>query len=113
MDRDGDFGFWTTLVDAVVIVAFAIRYRAEIVPLLPVHVRSQRAQEAGDCGGSPVRSRSRRLLSSRDGRLPFERITDEIERHDYSLWQLLALYSLAPALSKRSRFVRHLRTPSR
>src|SRR5262245_52493583 len=31
-DPTGDYGFWTTLVDAVLIVAFAARYRTEIVP---------------------------------------------------------------------------------
>ena len=36
--------------------------------------------------------------------LPFERITDEMQRHDYSLWQLLALYSLAPAIFEEIAF---------
>jgi|KBSSwiStaDraftv2_1062776.scaffolds.fasta_scaffold223685_2 membrane protease YdiL (CAAX protease family) len=105
MDRDGDFGFWTTLVDAVVIVAFAIRYRAEIVPLLAPSTFDLNARKKLAIAAAVqfVALGAVFYLLEMAG-LPFERITDEIERHDYSLWQLLALYSLAPALFEEIAF---------
>ena len=36
--------------------------------------------------------------------IPFERITDEMQRHDYALWQLLVLYSLVPAVFEEIAF---------
>jgi membrane protease YdiL (CAAX protease family) len=102
---DGDFGFWTTLVDAVVIVAFASRYRAEIIPLLSAarFDRDARRMLAIAAAFQFIVLGGVFYLLEKAG-LPFERVTDEIERHDYHLWQLLALYSLAPALFEEIAF---------
>jgi uncharacterized protein len=105
IEPKGDFGFWMTAVDAFVIVGFAGYYRIEIIPLLRPstfngHARKMLAIAAAiqfvALGGVFY-------LLERAG-LPFERITDEMQRHDYSLWQLLALYSLAPAVLEEIAF---------
>jgi membrane protease YdiL (CAAX protease family) len=101
----GDFGFWTTLVDAVVIIAFAARYRTDIVPLLYASSFDQNARQklaiaaAIQFVGLGVVF----YLLEKTG-IPFERITDQMQRHDYGLWQLLALYSLAPAFFEEIAF---------
>jgi membrane protease YdiL (CAAX protease family) len=102
---EGDFGFWTTLVDAAVIVVFAARYRTEIVPLLfpSSFDRHARKMLAIAAAVQFLALGAVFYLLEKTG-IPFERITDEMRRHDYSLWQLLALYSLAPAVFEEIAF---------
>jgi membrane protease YdiL (CAAX protease family) len=102
---DGDFGFWTTLVDAVVIVTFAARFRGEIVALLHPSTFDGNALKmlATAAAVQFVVLGAVFYLLEKTG-IPFERITDEMQRHDYSLWQLLVLYSLAPAVFEEIAF---------
>ena len=101
----GDFIAWESLVAGVVICAFAVRYRNEILPLLRPSTFDRNARKTlaiataiqfGLLGAVFY-------LLEQTG-IPFERITDEMKRHDYALWQLLALYSLAPAVFEEIAF---------
>jgi membrane protease YdiL (CAAX protease family) len=105
MRPDGDFGFWTTLVDALVIVTFAARYRTEIIPLLQPSTFDGNARKMLAIAAAVqfVALGAVFYLLERTG-IPFERITDEMKRHDYGLWQLLVLYSLAPAVFEEIAF---------
>jgi membrane protease YdiL (CAAX protease family) len=105
IDRDGDFGFWMTLVDAVVITGFAWRYRAEIAPLLrPSSFNGYAVRMLAIAAAVQFVALGAVFYLLEKTGLPFERITDEMQRHDYRLWQLLALYSLAPALFEEIAF---------
>ncbi|HUQ12318.1 MAG TPA: CPBP family intramembrane glutamic endopeptidase [Steroidobacteraceae bacterium] len=105
VDPDGDFGFWMTLVDAVVILSFAARYRAETVSLLHPSTFGFHALKMLSIAAAVqfIALGAVFYLLEKTG-LPFERITDEMQRHDYSLWQLLTLYSLAPAVFEEIAF---------
>jgi membrane protease YdiL (CAAX protease family) len=99
VDPDGDFGFWTTLVDAIVITGFAWHFRQEIAPLLnPSTLDGQAARKLGIAAAVQFVALGAVFYLLEKTGLPFERITDEMQRHDYRLWQLLALYSLMPAV---------------
>jgi membrane protease YdiL (CAAX protease family) len=100
----GDFQTWATLVHAAVILCFAARYSHEILALL----RPTFDQHAGKMLAIAAAVQFVLLgavfyLLEKTG-IPFERITDEMKRHDYTLWQLLVLYSLAPALYEEIAF---------
>ncbi len=104
-DRQGDVGLWMTLVDAIVIVGFASRYRSEIVPLLRPATFDGRARKmlAIATAIQFLGLGAVFYLLEKAG-LPFERITDEMQRHDYSLWKLILIYSLAPAFFEEIAF---------
>ncbi|MEO8064468.1 MAG: type II CAAX endopeptidase family protein [Pseudomonadota bacterium] len=101
----GDFLPWESLVAGIVIVAFAVHYRSEILPLLRPSTFDRRALTMLAIAtviqfallGAVF------YLLVQTG-VPFERITDELERHHYSVWQLLALCSLAPAVLEEIAF---------
>jgi membrane protease YdiL (CAAX protease family) len=103
-DPDADVGTWYTLVAGAVIVVFAVRYRGEIRelfrPALGLHALKMLAIAASI---QFVLLGTVFYLLVKTG-VPFERITDEIQRHHYSVWQLLALYSLAPAVFEEIAF---------
>lgn len=105
VEPTGDFQPWFTLVDGLVVLGFCGYYRTEILALLRP---------------STFDGRARRMLAfaavvqfallgavfyllEQTG-IPFERITDEMQRHHYALWQLLVLYSLAPAIFEEAAF---------
>ncbi len=105
VEPEGDFLPWMTLADGVIILAFAVRYRGEIIGLLrpsafdraaAIKLAIAAAVQFGALGAAFY------LLESAG--VPFERITDEIQRHDYALWQLMLFYSLAPALLEEVAF---------
>jgi membrane protease YdiL (CAAX protease family) len=100
-----DFDFWITLVDAVVIVGFAAHNRKEVIPLLRPSRFDDNARKKlavavviqfGVLGAAFY-------LLEKAG-VPFDRVTDDMQRHHYSLWQLFALNSLAPALFEEIAF---------
>jgi membrane protease YdiL (CAAX protease family) len=101
----GDFGAWDTLIGGIVICAFAVRYREEVLALLRLSSFDRDARKMLAIAtviqfgllGTVF------YLLEHTG-IPFERITEEMERHDYALWQLLALYSLAPAVLEEIAF---------
>jgi uncharacterized protein len=105
IDRTGDFQPWLALVDGIVILGFAVRYRNEIVALLRPSTFDGNARKMLAIAtviqfallGAVF------YLLEQTG-IPFERITDEMQRHDYALWQLLALYSLVPAVVEEVAF---------
>jgi membrane protease YdiL (CAAX protease family) len=101
----GDFLPWTTLLDGLVIVAFAGCYRAEIVPLLlpSTFDRNARDRLAVATVIQFALLGAAFYLLEKTG-VPFERITDEMQRHHYRLWQLIAFYSLAPAVLEEIAF---------
>jgi membrane protease YdiL (CAAX protease family) len=101
----GDFLPWESLVFAIVIVAFAVRYRSEILALLRPSAFDRRALGILAIGTLVqfVLLGAVFYLLVQTG-IPFERITDEMQRHDYALWQLLALCSLAPAVFEEIAF---------
>jgi membrane protease YdiL (CAAX protease family) len=101
----GDFGAWDSLVSGIVICTFAVQYRNEILALLRPSTFDRNARrmlaiatviQFGLLGAVFY-------LLEQTG-IPFERITDEMPRHHYALWQLLALYSLAPAVFEEIAF---------
>lgn len=102
---NGDFQPWFTLVDAFVIFGFCAAYRAEIIALMRPstfdgHARKMLAYATliqFALLGAVF------YLLEETG-IPFERVTDEMQRHHYTLWQLLLLYSVAPALFEEIAF---------
>ena len=101
----GDFEPWESLVFGLVIYAFAVHYRGEILALLRPSTFDGNARKmlAIAAGVQFALLGAVFYLLEQTG-IPFERITDEMQRHDYTLWQLLALYSLAPAVCEEIAF---------
>jgi membrane protease YdiL (CAAX protease family) len=101
----GDFIVWETAVGAVVICAFALRYRNDILPLLSPASFDRNARKMLAIAAAVQFGLLGAVfyLLEQTG-IPFERVTDEMQRHDYTLWQLLALYSLAPAVLEEIAF---------
>lgn len=105
VEPTGDFGGWHTLVFGVVVLAFSVHYRNELVALLRPSTFDRNALRLLAIAtviqfallGAVF------YLLQKTG-IPFERITDEMHRHNYALWQLLALYSLAPAIFEEVAF---------
>jgi hypothetical protein len=101
----GNFLPWLTLVDGILILGFAARYRSEILALLRPSTFDGNARRKLAIAAAVqfVLLGAVFYLLELTG-VPFERITDEMQRHDYRLWQLLALYSLAPAVFEEIAF---------
>jgi uncharacterized protein len=105
VEPEGDFDPWATLVYGIVILSFAGYYRTEVIALLRPSVLN------GAAGNKLAIAAAIQFvvlgavfyLLEKTG-IPFERITDEMERHHYALWQLLALWSLAPAVLEEIAF---------
>lgn len=96
---------WLTFIDGIVILAFAARYRAEILALLRPATFDRNAWK---CLARATLVQFVALgavfyLLEWTG-IPFERITHEMQRHDYQLWQLYLLWSLAPAFFEEIAF---------
>lgn len=105
VEPTGDFLTWESVVFGIVILAFAASYRSEIVPLLRLSTFNLDA-----CKKLAIATAVQFVLLGtvfylleKTG-IPFERITDEMQRHDYALWQLLVLYSLVPAVVEEIAF---------
>jgi len=101
----GDFEPWQSLVFGIVIFAFAVRYRTEILALLRPSTfdgNARRMLAMATVIQFALLGAVFYLLEQTG--IPFERITDEMKLHDYSLWQLLALYSVAPAVCEEIAF---------
>jgi membrane protease YdiL (CAAX protease family) len=101
----GDFGAWHTLAFGIVIFGFAVHYKNEMLALLrPLTFdrNAQRKLAIATVVQFALLGAVFYLLEQTG--IPFERITDEMQRHDYALWQLLALYSLAPAVCEEIAF---------
>ena len=101
----GDFGAWQTLVAGILILGFAVHYRGEIVALLHPSTFDRNARKRLAIAAVIQFG----LLGTvfyllEETGIPFERITDEMQSHDYALWQLLALYSLAAAVFEEIAF---------
>jgi uncharacterized protein len=104
-EPDGDFDPWMILVDGIIVLGFAGYYWKEIVALL------RPSSLDGNAGKKLAIATAVQFvvlgavfyLMEKTG-IPFERITDAMVRHDYGLWQLLALYSLAPAVIEEIAF---------
>ena len=101
----GDFLPWEFLVFGIVIFAFAVHYRSDILALLRPSTfdRNARRMLAIAAVIQFALLGAVFYLLEQTG-IPFERITDEMQRHHYALWQLLALYSLAPAVLEEIAF---------
>jgi membrane protease YdiL (CAAX protease family) len=105
VDPMGDFLPWEALVAGIVIAAFAGHYRSEILPLLRPSTFDRRALRMlaiATVVQFALLGAVFYLLAQT--RIPFERVTDEMQRHDYAVWQLLALYSLVPAVCEEIAF---------
>jgi len=104
IDPTGDFGGWHTLVTGIVVLGFAVHFESEIVALLcpMVNGSALRALAIATLIQFVLLGAVFYLLEQTG--IPFERITEEMQRHDYKLWQLLALYSLAPAVFEEIAF---------
>jgi len=105
IEPSGDFLPWMTLIDGLVIVGFAGYYRGEIVPLLLPSTFDRNARDrlvVATVIQFALLGAAFYLLQKTG--VPFERITDEMQRHHYSLWQLIAFYSLAPAVLEEIAF---------
>jgi membrane protease YdiL (CAAX protease family) len=105
VDPTGDFGAWDSLVFGIVIFAFAIPCRSEILALLrpsTFDANARRMLAIATVIQFALLGTVFYLLEQTG--IPFERVTDEMKRHDYALWQLLALYSLAPAVCEEIAF---------
>jgi membrane protease YdiL (CAAX protease family) len=105
VEPDADLMVWATASYAVLILGFAAGFRAETVALLRPSAFDRNAGRKLAIAGAVqfVVLGIVFYLLEKTG-IPFERITDEMERHDYSLWQLLALCSLAPAFIEEIAF---------
>jgi uncharacterized protein len=105
IEPSGDFGAWHTLAFGVVVFAFAIPYRVELRALLRPATFDRNAWKALAIASVIQFALLGAVfyLLEQTG-IPFERITDDMQRHDYALWQLIALYSLAPALCEEIAF---------
>ena len=105
VDPAGDFGPWQSLVFGIVILAFAVHYRNEILALLRPATFDGNARRMLAIATviQFVLLGAVFYLLEQTG-IPFERVTDEMQRHGYTLWQLLALYSLAPAVCEEIAF---------
>jgi uncharacterized protein len=104
IEPTGDFGGWHTLVAGIVVFGFAVYDKSEIVALMrPGFDRSVPRALAIATLIQFVLLGAVFYLLEQTG-IPFERITDEMQRHDYTLWQLLALYSLVPAVVEEIAF---------
>ena len=101
----GDFEPWQSLVFGIVIFAFAVPYRNEILALLHPSTFDGNARRKLAIATviQFVLLGTVFYLLEQTG-IPFERITDEMQRHDYALWQLLVLYSLVPAVCEEIAF---------
>jgi membrane protease YdiL (CAAX protease family) len=100
----GDFQTWLALVDGAVILCFAARYSGEILALLrPSFDRHAGKMLVIATAIQFVLLGAVFYLLEMTG-IPFERVTAEMQRHDYALWQLLVLYSLVPALFEEVAF---------
>jgi membrane protease YdiL (CAAX protease family) len=102
---DGDFGPWQSLLFAIVIFAFAVPYRNEILALLSPATFDGNARRKLAVATliQFVLLGTVFYLLEQTG-IPFERVTDEMQRHGYALWQLLVLYSLLPAVCEEIAF---------
>jgi uncharacterized protein len=105
VEPTGDFQPWFALVDGILILGFAVHYRNEIVALLRPSTFDGNARKMLAIATviQFVLLGAVFYLLEETG-IPFERITDEMQRHDYALWQLLALYSLVPAVVEEVAF---------
>ena len=102
---DGDFVFWATLAHSLVIAGFAFPHRAEILPLLrPATFDGNARKKLAIAAAIQFVALGMVFYLMEMVGVPFERITDDMARHDYSLWQLLALYSLVPAVFEEIAF---------
>jgi uncharacterized protein len=104
VDPDGDFQPWITLTDAIVILAFAGCYRNEIVALLRPTFDAHALRALAIAAAIQFVALGAVFYLLEETGVPFERITDELQRHDYHLWQLFVIYSLAPALFEEIAF---------
>jgi uncharacterized protein len=101
----GDFLPWLTLIDGIVILGFAGYYWQEVVALLrPSTVDGNALKKLAIAAAFMVVTLGTAFYLLEETGVPFERITDEIQRHDYGLWQLLALCALAPAVLEEIAF---------
>jgi len=101
----GDFEPWQSLLFGIVIFAFAVHYRNEILALLHPSTfdgSARRMLAIATVIQFALLGTVFYLLEQTG--IPFERITDEMQRHGYALWQLLALYSLVPAVCEEIAF---------
>lgn len=100
-----DFALWTTVIDAIVITSFAVYYRKEILPLLhPTTFNGHATRMLAIAAAAQIVFLGSAFYLLEKAGVPFERIADEMQLHDYTLWQLLALYSLAPAVFEEIAF---------
>lgn len=101
----GDPEPWITLSYGSIILAFAVWYRSELLARLHPSTLDRAALR---CLGIAavvqfaVLGAAFYLLGQLG--IPFERVTDDIERYDYGLWQLLLWSSLAPAFFEEIAF---------
>ena len=105
LNPTGDFLPWESMAFGIVILAFAFRYRGEIFTLLRPSSLDRRALRTLAIATAIqfVLLGAIFYLLEQTG-VPFEHITDEMERHHYALWQLLVLCSLAPAVIEEIAF---------
>lgn len=105
VDHEVDFGLWITLIDAVVIVAFAGYYHRDIIPLLlPSSFEGNAWRKLAIAAIVQFGVLGTLFYLLEKMGLPFQRITDDMPRYHYSLWQVIALSSLAPALFEEIAF---------
>ena len=101
----GDFVPWMTLIDGMLILAFAGYYRAEILALLRPAIFDRKVwTKLAIAAAIQFAALGAVFYLLEQTGIPFERITDEMQRHHYALWQLIALYSLAPAVFEEIAF---------
>jgi len=101
----GDFLTAESVVFAILVLAFAVYYRSEIVPLLhPAAFNLDAGRKLAIATAIQfVLLGTVFYLMEKTG-IPFERVTDEMQRHDYTAWQLLVLCSLMPAVFEEIAF---------
>lgn len=105
VEPEGDFLVWATLAYTIVIFCFAFRWRAEIVALMhPSTFDGNAAKKLAVAAAIQFVVLGAVFWLLEKTGIPFERVTDEMQRHDYSLWQLLVLSSVMPAIIEEIAF---------
>lgn len=105
VEPEGDFLVWATLAYTIVIFCFAFRWRAQITALLrPSTFDGKAAKKLAIAAAMQFVVLGAVFWLLEKTGIPFERVTDEMQRHDYSLWQLLVLCSAAPAIIEEIAF---------
>jgi membrane protease YdiL (CAAX protease family) len=104
-EPERDIEPWITLVFGAVVLAFSASHFAEILALLgPSTLNGNALRKLAIAALVQFAALGLVFYLLEKTGIPFERITDEMQRHNYTLWELLLIWSLAPAFFEEIAF---------